>query len=575
MRLPIFRLPPLRFVSTPLASLRLFRSLLPSSRSTEFALAAAAAATLRCAIRGSDAGGSEVGGATPGQGSEVAGEVAAAGPPARPSEATSRCALAPAPAQEEEEEEQEASRPPPLVAVAALVDKCVGTDPVVATEGTRRRHAPAHGEPVDGCEEEDEEERENETEENEVEEEEGGKAAVAGRRGRPGGDDEDGGDEEESGATGRQRFSDLERRFSELSDGYRRAREERAASAAEARSLRSELASLGERLGEARAEADRLRAELSDGRQSGRDGGRTLERATALLGERDVALAAGEDVARRLSARVQELEAEPLRRTAREEAAAAAAKAAAEGKSQAKGASELERLEKTRVALEAEVETLGRKLSVLSANHEKTSSEVFRVQREALYMKTERDAALAHADAAQRRMAALLARAEPSPSPSSSSSSSAARRTDSRSVTFHEPPAPAKGSGGTRGDAAREKDGRIKELQEEVNELRRTLRGVVPPTAATAATGATPPPPRRSGDPSREGRPGRQVAELLAQIGQLRRQKEEEERVHKEVVDTYRAHLMCAVQGCMDEDVYSSLVHIVRMSRPSTPVHRP
>ncbi|XP_078736935.1 uncharacterized protein LOC144950736 [Lampetra fluviatilis] len=520
------------------------------------------------------------------------------------------------------------ARAPPVAAVA-LVDKCVGTDPVVvAAEGPRRRHAPAHGEPDDGG---DEEEEERENEEEVEEEEEGGKVAVAGRRGRPGGDDEAGGDEEESEATGRQRFSDLERRFSELSDGYRRAREERAASAAEARSLRSELASLGERLAEARADADRLRAQLSDGRQSGqiaelprqlppeRDGGdgddggataassssssaaavealeapasavsRQLERATALLGQRDAALAAGEDEARRLSARVQELEAELLRRKAREEAAVAAAKVA-EGKSQAKGAGDLERLEKARAALEAEVETLGRKLSVLSANHEKTSSEVFRVQREALYMKTERDAALAHADAAQRRMAALLARAEPSPSPSSSSP--AARRTDSRSVTFHEPPddggggggrAPAKGSGGTRGDAAREKDGRINELQEEVNELRRTLRGVVPPTAANAATGATTPP--RSGEPSREGgtgqgkpqgRSGQQVAELVAQVGQLRRQKEEEERIHKEVVDTYRAHLMCAVQGCMDEDVYSSLVHIVRMSRPSTPVHRP
>ncbi|NXG04864.1 ANR24 protein, partial [Sakesphorus luctuosus] len=181
---------------------------------------------------------------------------------------------------------------------------------------------------------------------------------------------------------------------------------------------------------------------------------------------------------------------------------------------------------------ETEVEALRRELEAvarhepepgaeLTRRHDKTCEEVFRVQRQALFMKSERQAAEDALAAAQRQL--QEARDE-------------ARR--------------LRDSHGHAEDAARlvrDRDRKITELSKEVFRLKEALN-------ALPESGGPPQPP-----------PG--TAALQAQIRALEEKLQETEVRHSKVVTLYRSHLLYAVQGHMDEDVQRILCQILRMQQ--------
>ncbi|ELK19400.1 Ankyrin repeat domain-containing protein 24 [Pteropus alecto] len=177
------------------------------------------------------------------------------------------------------------------------------------------------------------------------------------------------------------------------------------------------------------------------------------------------------------------------------------------------------RLEHERVvgALQADVARLQGQLEELGRRHEKTSAEVFQVQREALFMKSERHAAEAQLATAEQRLRGLRAEAEQ------------ARQAQSRAQEAL--------------DRAKEKDEKITELSKEVVSLKEALKGRL------AAPGSP------------------EVAALRGQVAALQEQLEEAARDHSAVVALYRSHLLYAIQGQMDEDVQQILSQILQMQR--------
>ncbi|KAM5308016.1 ankyrin repeat domain-containing protein 24 isoform 3-T3 [Glossophaga mutica] len=140
-----------------------------------------------------------------------------------------------------------------------------------------------------------------------------------------------------------------------------------------------------------------------------------------------------------------------------------------------------------------------------------------RVQREALFMKSERHAAEAQLATAEQQLRGLRTEAEK------------ARQAQSRAQEAL--------------DRAKEKDKKITELSKEVFSLKEALKG----------------------QPAAPGSP--EVEALRGQVKALQGQLEEAARDHSAVVALYRSHLLYAIQGQMDEDVQRILSQILQMQR--------
>lgn len=267
-------------------------------------------------------------------------------------------------------------------------------------------------------------------------------------------------------------------------------------------------------LGQARDAAEAQAAALAAACEEARQGLAELREASEVL--RQSAVPASEH--HRLQEEALEL---------RGRAASLEQEVVATGKEAARLRAELERervgsvarLEHERIVgtLQAEVTRLEGQLEELGRRHEKTSAEVFQVQREALFMKSERHAAEAQLATAEQQLRGLRTEAEK------------ARQAQSRAQEAL--------------DRAKEKDKKITELSKEVFSLKEALKG----------------------QPAGPGSP--EVEALRGQVKALQGQLEEAARDHSAVVALYRSHLLYAIQGQMDEDVQRILSQILQMQR--------
>ncbi|XP_025717126.1 ankyrin repeat domain-containing protein 24 isoform X3 [Callorhinus ursinus] len=267
-------------------------------------------------------------------------------------------------------------------------------------------------------------------------------------------------------------------------------------------------------LGRARDAAEARAAELAAACEEARQGLAELREASEAL--RQSAVPASEH--RRLQEEALEL---------RGRAASLEREVVATGKEAARLRAELERervggvasLEHERIvgALQADVARLEGQLEELGRRHEKTSAEVFQVQREALFMKSERHAAEAKLATAEQQLWGLRTEAE------------RARQAQSRAQEAL--------------DMAKEKDRKITELSKEVFSLKEALKD----------------------QPAAPGTP--EVEALQGQVKALQEQLKQAARNHSAVVALYRSHLLYAIQGQMDEDVQRILSQILQMQR--------
>ncbi|KAH0514155.1 Ankyrin repeat domain-containing protein 24 [Microtus ochrogaster] len=166
-------------------------------------------------------------------------------------------------------------------------------------------------------------------------------------------------------------------------------------------------------------------------------------------------------------------------------------------------------------ALRDHVTRLQAQLEELARKHERTSAEV---QREALFMKSERHAAEAQLATAEQQLRGLRTEAE------------RARQAQSRAQEAL--------------DKAKEKDKKITELSKEVFSLKDSLKAQQAAPASSEEEEA-----------------------LRGQVSALQQRMEEEAREHGAVVALYRTHLLYAIQGQMDEDVQCILSQILQMQR--------
>ncbi|KAM6189267.1 LOW QUALITY PROTEIN: ankyrin repeat domain-containing protein 24 [Sarcoramphus papa] len=177
--------------------------------------------------------------------------------------------------------------------------------------------------------------------------------------------------------------------------------------------------------------------------------------------------------------------------------------------------------EAAQAGLRAEAAALAQRLSELTRRHEKTCEEVFRVQRQALFMKSERQAAEERLAATQKQLAEAQDEAQ-------------------RLRELH-------GHAEDSARLVRDRDRKITELSKEVFRLKEALNAL-PKTRG---------PPQSPPD----------TAALQARICALEEKLAETEMRHGKVVTLYRSHLLYAVQGHMDEDVQRLLCQILRMQR--------
>ncbi|KAM9461432.1 uncharacterized protein ankrd24 [Clarias gariepinus] len=183
--------------------------------------------------------------------------------------------------------------------------------------------------------------------------------------------------------------------------------------------------------------------------------------------------------------------------------------------------------EAQRLSLQAEINTLTACLADLTRKHEKTCTEVFQVQREALFNKSERQAAEAQLLTVQQQLADLQAQS-------------------SHIQQLHQDIQQSKG-------IIKEKDHKITELSKDVFRLKEALGALTPPMGLSACTTSS-------------GVPGQQLA-LQNRVSSLTQQLQDWERKHRTVVAAYRSHLLAAVQGRMDEEVQDLLYQILRMTQ--------
>ncbi|NWZ87379.1 ANR24 protein, partial [Poecile atricapillus] len=205
----------------------------------------------------------------------------------------------------------------------------------------------------------------------------------------------------------------------------------------------------------------------------------------------------------RATATLQE-QARALRERLAQLEAAANAKAREASKLQAELAAAVPRAqhEAAEAGLRAEAAALAQRLQELQRRHEKTCEEVFRVQRQALFMKSERQAAEDRLGAVQKQLEQAQDEAR-------------------RLRELH----------GHAEDAARlvrDRDRKITELSKEVFRLKEALNAL----------------PESGGPP--QSPPN--TAALQAQIRALEEKLEETETRHSKVVTLYRSHLLYAVQ---------------------------
>ncbi|KAM9357921.1 uncharacterized protein ankrd24 [Symphorus nematophorus] len=187
--------------------------------------------------------------------------------------------------------------------------------------------------------------------------------------------------------------------------------------------------------------------------------------------------------------------------------------------------------EALRLSLQAEINAATARFNDLTRKHEKTCTEVFQVQREALFNKSERQVAESQLATVQQQLTELQAQS-------------------SHIQELHKDIQESQG-------LVKEKDRKITELSKEVFRLKEALGALSPPLGITSSSSST---------STHHGNPGQQVA-LQNRISILTQQIQDWERKHKQVVAIYRSHLLAAVQGRMDEEVQNLLLQILRMSQ--------
>ncbi|XP_077188327.1 ankyrin repeat domain-containing protein 24 isoform X2 [Paroedura picta] len=189
--------------------------------------------------------------------------------------------------------------------------------------------------------------------------------------------------------------------------------------------------------------------------------------------------------------------------------------------------------EQLRASLQGEVEALNAKLADLGRKHERTCTEVFQVQREALFMKSEKHAAEAQLAAAEKQLKSLRAESDRIQELHSHIEDSA--------------------------KLVKEKDKKITELSKEVFKLKEALNEL------SELSGQAGPSPKAISPQKTENR--QEVAMLQGKIHDLEQQLAEAERRHTNVISLYRGHLLYAIQGHMDEDIQRILFQILKMQR--------
>ncbi|XP_061322803.1 ankyrin repeat domain-containing protein 24 isoform X2 [Pezoporus flaviventris] len=280
----------------------------------------------------------------------------------------------------------------------------------------------------------------------------------------------------------------------------------------------AQLGQLRETLGQRDAELGSLREQLAE-RPVGR---REHEEALARLRRAQEEGSVPRDEHARVTAALQE-----QARTLRERVAQLEAAAEAKGREATRLEAELAgavprgQHEAAQAGLRAEAAALEQRLAELSRRHEKTCEEVFRVQRQALFMKSERQAAEERLGTAQKQLAEAQDEAR-------------------KLRELH-------GHAEDSARLVRERDRKITELSKEVFRLKEALNIL----------------PESQGAP--QSSPN--AAALQARIRALEEKLLETETRHSKVVTLYRSHLLYAVQGHMDEDVQRLLCQILRMQR--------
>ncbi|XP_055514732.1 ankycorbin-like isoform X2 [Leucoraja erinacea] len=186
--------------------------------------------------------------------------------------------------------------------------------------------------------------------------------------------------------------------------------------------------------------------------------------------------------------------------------------------------------EKVMCSLKAEVNSLVIKLNDLTKKHEKTCTEVFQVQRQALFMKSEKHAAEEQVAAVNKQLHDL-------------------KSESTKIIKLHK----------LIEDSAaivKEKDKKIIELSKEVSKLKEALNSL----SERASAAVLPPKPVSTYNQQHAESLQRQIKLLQQQLAQV-------EGDHRAIVTIYRSHLLYAVQGRMDEDVQNVLLQILKMHK--------
>ncbi|XP_041861299.1 LOW QUALITY PROTEIN: ankyrin repeat domain-containing protein 24 [Melanotaenia boesemani] len=194
------------------------------------------------------------------------------------------------------------------------------------------------------------------------------------------------------------------------------------------------------------------------------------------------------------------------------------------------GPSSKEDHEGLRLSLQAEINAITALQTISLGKHEKTCTEVFQVQREALFNKSERQVAESQLATVQQQLYDLQSQS-------------------SHIQELH------KDIQESQGLVKRKRT--ITELSKEVFRLKRGLGALSPPLGITSSS---------SSSSTQHGNPGQQMA-LQNRISILTQQLQDWERKHRQVVAVYRSHLLAAVQGHMDEEVQALLLQILRMTQ--------